>query len=278
MEKQPHYKIIACDLDETLLGSDRKVSPKNQAAIQRAREKGVKFVPATGRGFSSVQGVLEGLGLADAPGEYVLSYNGGAITENRGNRLLHFAGLPFEKADALFRRGLQYGVCIHVYTLETVYVYNFREDEQAYLRGRMEVDVLEEPDIAFLRDEPIAKLLFSSEDLAYLSRIEKELSGLTADLEIYYSSARYLEFNPKGVSKGSGLLRLAELLNVDPAETIAIGDNFNDLPMIQAAGLGVGVANVVDAVRPFCGYVTRATHDQDAVAEVIEKFVLSGAC
>lgn len=268
------YRIIACDLDETLLGSDRRVSPKNAAAIRRARERGVKFVPATGRGFRSVEGVLRELGLADAAGEYVLSYNGGAITENRGNRLLHFRGLPFETAEALFRQGLSRGVCVHVYTLETVYVCNFREDERAYLRGRMEVEVLEEADIAFLREEPIAKVLFSSQDLAYLAQIEEALSGLTAGLEVCYSSGRYLEFNPGGVSKGSGLLRLAELLGVDPAETIAIGDNFNDLPMIQAAGLGVGVANVVDAVRPFCDYVTRATHDQDAVAEVIEKFIL----
>lgn len=274
MTKQPRYKIIACDLDETLLGSDRTVSPENRAAIQRARERGVKFVPATGRGFASVRGVLEALDLADAPGEYVLSYNGGAITENRGNRLLHFEGLPFETADALFRRGLQYDVCIHVYTLETVYVYHFKENERAYLRGRMEVKELPAPDVGFLRDAPIGKVLFNSTDLPYLARIERELSELTADLEVTYSSARYLEFNPKGVNKGSGLLRLAELLKVDPTETVAIGDNFNDRPMIQAAGLGVGVANVVDAVRPCCDYITKATHDQSAVAEVIEKFIL----
>jgi Cof subfamily protein (haloacid dehalogenase superfamily) len=244
------------------------------AAIRKARERGVKFVPATGRGYASVQNVLQALGLEGAAGEYVLSYNGGAITENRGNRLLHFQGLPFETAEELFRRGLQYGVCIHVYTLETVYAFNFREDEQAYLRGRMEVDVLEKPDIAFLRDAPVAKVLYSSQSLEELNRIEGELSPLAAGLEVCYSSGRYLEFNPGGVSKGSGLLRLAELLGAEAAETIAIGDNFNDLTMIRAAGLGVGVANVVEAVRPFCGYVTRATHDQDAVAEVIEKFVL----
>ena len=274
MTEQSRYKIIACDLDETLLDSDRKISPENRAAIRKAREQGVKFVPATGRGFTSVQGVLEELGLANAPEEYVLSYNGGAITENRGNRLLHFEGLRFEQADALFRRGLQYDVCIHVYTLETVYVYNFKANEQAYLRGRMEVDVLPSPSIGFLRDVPIGKILFNSTDLEYLARIERELSDLTADLEVYYSSARYLEFNPKGVSKGSGLLRLAELLGVDPAETIAVGDNFNDRPMIRAAGLGVGVANVVEAVRPDCDYITQATNDQSAVAEVIRKFIL----
>ena len=274
MTARPTYRIIACDLDETLLGTDRRVSPKNREAIRRAQEKGVKFVPATGRGFPSVQGILRDLELYDRPGEYVLSYNGGAITENRGNRLLHFEGLSFEKTEALFQKGLQYGLCIHVYTQETVYVYNFTHDEETFLRGRMEVSLPKENSIAFLRNTPIGKVLFNSTDMDFLNRIERELADLTEDLEVSYSSARYLEFNPLGVSKGSGLLRLAKLLGVDPAETIAIGDNFNDRSMLRAAGLGVGVANVVDAIKPDCDYITQAAYDQSAVAEVIERFIL----
>ena len=274
MSDKIFYKIIACDLDETLLGPDRRVSPGNRAAIQRARELGVKFVPATGRGYASVQGTLREIGLWDAPDEYVLSYNGGAITENRNNRLLHFSGLSFDQADALFRRGLEHDVCIHVYGLEEVDVYNFVPDERAYLRGRMEVHVLEEPSIDFLRGEPIGKVLFSSRDLDYLGRIERELSDATEEMEISYSSGRYIEFNPRGVSKGDGLLRLAELLGTDRRETIAIGDNFNDLSMIRAAGLGVGVRNAADGIKPDCGYITSAAYDADAVAEVIERFVL----
>ena len=268
------YKIIACDLDETLLGPDRHVSPGNREAIRRAMEMGVKFVPATGRGYASVQGTLQEIGLYNAPDQYVLGYNGGAITENYGNKLLHFDGLTFEQAEALFQQGLRYDVCVHVYTLDTVYVYNFVPNEQAYLRGRMEVEVLEAPSIDFLRGKPIGKILFNNTDLDYLHQIERDLAELTADMEISYSSARYLEFNPRGVSKGSGLLRLAKLLGVNQKDTIAIGDNFNDLSMIRAAGLGVGVQNAVKEIKPDCGYITAAAYDQDAVAEVIEKFIL----
>lgn len=274
METKRTYRIIACDLDETLLGPDRHVSPENRDAIRKARERGVRFVPATGRGFTSVQGILRELDLYDRPGEYVLSYNGGAITENRGNRILHFEGLTFEKTQALFQRGLAYGLCMHVYTQDTVYVYNFSKDEEAFLRGRMEVVLPEENSIDFLRGQPLGKILYNSTDMDLLNRIEGELSDLTGDLEVSYSSARYLEFNPRGVSKGAGLLRLAKLLGVDPRETIAIGDNFNDRSMLRAAGLGVGVANVVEAVKPDCDYITEAAYDQSAVAEVIEKFIL----
>lgn len=268
------YKMIACDLDETLIGSDRRISPRNRDAIRQALELGIKFVPTTGRGYASVQGILREIGLYDEKDQYVVSYNGGAITENCGNKLLYFNGLTFEQAELLFQRGMLYDVCIHVYTLETVYVYNFVPNEQAYLRGRMEVDVLKEPSIDFLRERPIGKILFNSINMDYLHQIESDLYELTKGLEIYYSSARYLEFNPQGVSKGSGLLRLADLLGVRREDIIAIGDNFNDRSMIRAAGLGVGVRNAVEEIKPDCDYITNAAYDQDAVAEVIERFVL----
>ena len=84
----------------------------------------------------------------------------------------------------------------------------------------------------------------------------------------------YLEFNARGVNKGAGLLRLARELGVDQVDTIAIGDNWNDWPMIRDAGLGACVANAVEDMKPRCDYVCRATCDQSAVAEIIERFVL----
>lgn len=269
------YKIIACDLDETLLGTDCKVSRRNREAIRAARKKGVKFVPSTGRGYSSVQGTLEELGLRGEPEEYVISFNGGAITENAGNRLLHFEELPFSLADTLYRRSAAYDVCVHVYTKDTVYAYHLNEDERIFLDGRMPVEETTEPTLDFLRGTEIGKILYENTDADYRRKIEEEMSDIAGDIVISSSSNRYIEFNKKGVTKGAGLLKLAELLGVKPEETIAIGDNFNDLSMIQAAGLGVGVSNVVEGVRGYCDYITKASHDQSAVAEVIERFLLS---
>lgn len=269
------YRIIACDLDETLLRDDRTVSQRDINAIQRARSLGVKFVPATGRGYNSVRGTLAELGLLAQENEYVISYNGGAITENKGERLLHFAGIPFEAAAELYRRGLGYDVCVHVYTKDTVYVYRFWQEEIDYLAGRMEVTETFERNLDFLRGQEIVKVLYENTDVSYLKRIEEELEDITGNVDVSYSANRYIEFNGQGVNKGAGLLSLAELLGVAPEETIAIGDNINDLPMIQAAGLGVGVQNAVEEMKPLCDYVTDATHNESAVAEVLEKFVLS---
>lgn len=269
------YKIIVCDLDQTLLSDDCTVSRENIEAIQKARALGVKFVPATGRGYRSVGNTLAELGLLEQENEYVISFNGGAITENKGDRLLHFEGIPFELAEELFRRGLEYHVCIHVYTKDTVYVYRLWQEEIDFLEGRMAVTEFFDTNLAFLSGQEIVKVLYMNTDYAYLKQIEEDLKDVTQDVDVSYSANRYIEFNRKGVNKGAGLLSLAELLGVKREETIAIGDNFNDLSMIKAAGLGIGVQNAAADIKPLCGYITEATCNESAVAEVIEKFILS---
>lgn len=271
------YKMIVSDLDETLLNSDRKVAARNVEAIKRARELGVKFVPATGRGYISIRGTLEEIGLRDMENEYVISFNGGAITENKGERLLYFQGISFEKAEELFSRGLSYDVCMHVYTKDKVYVYRLNQDESDYVKGRMEMQEFFTDDLQFLRGQEIVKVIYVNTDWHYLKNIEDDLRDITGDLDVSYSSNRYIEFNQKGVNKGSGLLFLADLLGIRPEETIAVGDNFNDLSMICAAGLGVGVQNTVPDLKPLCDVVTDATCDDGAIGEVIEKYVLSAA-
>lgn len=268
------YKIIACDLDETLLNSERKVSRRNIEAVAKARALGVKFVLATGRGYRTVGGTLAELGLNDLPGEYVISFNGGAITENKDSRLLRLEGLDFAKADELYRRGLDYDVCIHAYTRDDVYAYNLVEDELRYVKGRMPMIETSERSLDFLKGQDIVKILYMNTNYQYLKKIQSDLADLTTDIDVSFSSNRYIEFNRQGVNKGNGLLALADMLGVKREETIAIGDNFNDLSMIQAAGLGIGVQNTAEDMKPLCDVITTATNDEDAIAEVIERFIL----
>ena len=269
------YKLIACDLDETLLSADRTVCKRNREAIAKAAQKGVRFVCATGRGFKSIEPTLKELNQFDKENEFAVSFNGGAIIESKDNRILRFEGLDFDKAQELYFRGLKYDVCIHVYTQDEVYVKRIHESERAYNAGRMHFVEFDEDNLDFLRDQAIAKVLFVNTDYDYLKTIEKDLEEITGNLDVSFSSNRYIEFNPKGVNKGSGLLWLADYLNIKPEETIAIGDNFNDLAMIKAAGLGVGVANTIEPMKPECDVITKASCEQGAVAEVIENYILS---
>ena len=270
------YKIIACDLDETLISRDRSISKENIEAIQRAKQAGVRFVPATGRGYNSVRNELKTLGLYDLENEYVISYNGGAITENKDERVLHFQGITFKEAQDLYIRGLSYDhICIHIYTPDQVWVRNFYPEEVEYLACRQPCTEIFGDDIEFLKEKEIVKAIYMNTDYDSLRKIQSQITDLTMDLDVSFSSNRYMEFNRKGVSKGKGLHKLADLLGVDIRDTIAIGDNYNDLSMIKQAGLGVGVANTVEAMKKECDYITKADCDHSAIAEVINRFIFN---
>lgn len=272
------YRLIACDLDETLLDDNGDVPPRVRDAVTAARKRGARFVLATGRPYVSTHRTLDQLGILDAEDEYVISFNGGVITENADERPLTSCELDPDVAEALYERGVAQGLCMHVYTLDTVYVYNYLPEERTYIEGRMCILETDEPTLSFLRDkgEPIVKLLYMSFDARLLHALEHELAdiGVTQGLEVCYSSNRYLEFNAPGVNKGAGLLELARRLGIPQSETMAIGDNSNDVPMIRAAGLGVAVANATDEAKASAGYVCHAGNNAGAVAEALERFVL----
>lgn len=269
------YKIIVCDLDETLISRDRTISEENIRAIKAAKKADVNFVPTTGRGYNSVRTTLKELGLYEQPGQYTISYNGGAITENKDEKILYFQGITFEEAEALYKRGLQYEhICIHIYTLDQVWVRNFYPEEVEYLAGRQPCTEIFTDNIDFLKGKEIVKAIYMNTDYNYLKKIEGEIADLTANIDVSYSSNRYMELNRKGVSKGNGLKRLCDILHVDLKDTIAIGDNYNDLSMIKVAGLGVGVANTVEMMKAECDVVTKNDCDHSAIREVINQYIL----
>lgn len=271
------YKLIASDLDETLLGTDHRICRRNLEAIRAARERGVRFVAASGRGHRSISRELAALGLLDVPGEYCIAFNGGVLASNVGPTPIRSVALPWEHADELWRCGVMGNLCTHVYTVDdVVYVRNYVPEERAYVGDRMHVVETCERDLGFLRDTPLVKVLFMDLDPARLHKIHGDLGDRVADLDVSYSARRYIEFNPAGVNKGAGLLSLAAHLGIEPSDTIAIGDGPNDIPMIRAAGLGACVANAYDEVKAASSYICEADNNAGGVAEVIERFVLGG--
>lgn len=272
------YKLIACDLDETLLNDNHFVGKKNHDAILKARkEYGVKFVPATGRGFMQIQAELAELGLKDIEDEYVISFNGGALSENKGNRIIEFNGLSFDKMKEIFEAGLNFDVCQHIYTPDKLYVFNLSESEKERL-AHLKLDVIypKENNVDFLKDTPVAKILYQNTDVPYLMSLENKLKSITDGcVAISYSSNRYMEFNAIGVNKGQGLIDLANKLGIDIKDTIAVGDNYNDLSMLKVAGLSVGANNAVDDVKAICDYVTKANNNEGVVDELIRRYIFN---
>lgn len=268
-------RIVASDLDETLLNSDKQVDPYTIEMIKKIKEKGTLFVCATGRPAFSLQNTLKQIDQYQKEGTYTIGLNGAVVTENKGNKVLYTEGVDFDLAQAIYKNGLNYDVCIHVYTTDAVYAYNLNENEIDFLKGRMEVIPIDHRDLDFLKDQQIIKLLYQNTDFEYLKSIEESLPEWIKDAcDLSYSSSRYFEFNKKGVHKGLGLRYLCNLLNIPIEDSMAIGDNFNDVGMLKEAGFSVGVKNINKAIQDCVDYISPYTHNEGAVGHILEEKVL----
>ena len=272
------YKLILSDLDETLL-VNHHVPLENVDAIKKAKEMGVKFVPATGRAYNMVPEILKEIGTYQEENEYTICFNGALIMENNGDKVLNFKGIEFDQAKELFELSKTYDICVMIFTTEMCYLFNADPTEiERKTAQKAPFKVIDEFNMDFLENKKIAKLLYVRANMPLLKSIEQDL---LEDIErigvcASYSSSRYLEFNALGIDKGFGLRWLANYLGIDETETIAIGDNYNDTEMIKAAHLGVAVTCAADDIKELAQYVTKNDYDAGAVKEVIEKFVLNG--
>jgi Cof subfamily protein (haloacid dehalogenase superfamily) len=270
------YRLVATDMDETFIGRDHAIAQANIDAVMRMRELGVLFVPASGRPYGSILGSLSVLPSECLEGGYVISYNGGSINRVGEDEPIISSQIDFEAVRRLFEHALDIGdVGMHVYTSSgIVYGWNIDASELRYLEGRMDITVVDEPSIDFLRDVPLAKCLYVYEDLDLLHELYLTLEPeLLEGLDVTFSSGRYLEFNPVGVDKGAGLRKLAEMLGIDMADTIGCGDAANDIAMLRAAGVGVAVSNATPDAVEAADYLARSTCEDGIFAEVLERFI-----
>lgn len=273
------YKLVATDMDETFLDHDHQIPEANIRAMQRMKELGVLFVPSSGRWYSSIMDNFAHLDPALLEGSYVISYNGGFINRVGNPNPLTSCGIGRACAEELYALGRELGKCMHVNVADGhVFVCDAPEAERTYLEkisGVTHFSSAEHTDLSFLDSRDIVKLIFMDPDFEGLQQLGRELEPMAQRLgvEITFSSKRYLEFMPAGIDKGYGLKKLAEMLDIPMDQVIGVGDSANDLAMIKAAGLGVGVANVTDDVRPYCDAVLESTGDDGAFEELVEKYL-----
>ena len=271
------YKLVVSDLDGTLL-SNFHVPNSNKSSIQRIREKGIKFCIATGRTIQSTKNILKEIGTYNEENEYSILFNGCVIIENKNNKVLFFKGIDFEISNKLFEIGKKYDVMLLVYSIDNCFVWKSYEKEIERQKSYEELlTFMDDLNINFIKEKniQITKIVFVNEDHNYLLKIKEELDKIFGnEISISTSANMYLEINAKNVNKGNALEWLANYLKIDMKETIAIGDNSNDIFMIEKAGIGVCVKNGIDIIKNKANYVTEKTNDEGAVKEVLDKFVL----
>ncbi len=216
------YRLVASDMDETFLDSNHAIPPANLRALRRMRELGVLFVPSSGRWYSSIMDNFPGEARELLEGSYVLSYNGGFINRVGDPEPLTTCGLSRACAEELYARGRELGLAMHINVADGhVFVPDADDDERAYLAsisGVTHVNSKDHPDLSFLEGRDIVKILYVNRDFDALQELGASLAPVAERLgvEITFSSKRYLEFMPAGVNKGTGLARLAEMLEDPP--------------------------------------------------------------
>lgn len=266
------YKIIALDMDGTLLNSEKKVTPKVKEALNKAREKGVKVVLATGRPIDGVRRYLEELDLYK-DGEYVLSYNGSLVQEINTGKIICEMGLKGKDLKYFYELSRKLDVNIHAFSpkrgLVTPKISKYTEVEADI--NDISINICDFNEI--LDDEDIVKIMFIDEP----EILDKAIKGIPKEAFDKYglvkSTPYFLEIINKDSNKGVGLSLLAEEIGATKEEVIAVGDAGNDLAMIEYAGLGVAMENAQDEVKAIANYIT-ASNNEDGVAKVVEEFIL----
>lgn len=267
-------KLIAIDLDGTLLKDDKTISQENISALQQAKAQGVKVVLCTGRPLNSVLPHLETLGLVDE-GDYAVTFNGGLIQRNDTGEILSKVTLSHAEVTDIYELSQEMAFPLDVVSGDKVLRIQPQPADNPSWYHKLN------PLLNFI-DVPISELPTDGEyNKAVCAISEERVTDLVPKVPQAYrerysvvrSGAAIFEFMPKGVTKADGLKRLGELLDIRSDEMMALGDEENDLTMIRYVGLGVVMENGTAELKAEAQHVT-GTNEEHGVAQAVHHFVL----
>jgi len=262
------FRLIAVDIDDTLLNDRIEVSTANREALQNAMDVGVAVTIATGRMFRSALPVAEKLGIRTP----IITYQGALIRDTVTKEILCERPVPLQLAQMVLEEGYRADIHMNVYVGDSLFVDRITPEGKGYAK-LAEVDINPVGNLSdFLKQAPV-KILFIA-DPGVLDRLNRELQDkFGASLYITKSKPNYLEFMHPESTKKSGLEALAQRYGIKQEEIMAIGDSYNDIDMLEYAGMGVAMGNAPDEIKEKADYVT-ADNNEDGVAKAVEKFIL----
>lgn len=263
-------KLLALDLDGTLLNQSQKISQKNIKAINKAKENDVNIVIATGRTNLGAENYFKELGLQ----EFLISYNGALIQNMKENKIIKHIPLPLDQTLEILDFVNENKLYANLYLNNNVYA-NKAGEELEYYKKIMNIEpIVIESRIDEFLNKPSTKLLIIEKDLLKVNEILANLKNeFSSKLNITKSIEDCIDIMSKNVSKGNALSDLSRKLGIHEEEVAAVGDGDNDLEMIRFAGKSAAVANAEEELKENADYIT-ASNDNDGVAEFIEKFIL----
>jgi Cof subfamily protein (haloacid dehalogenase superfamily) len=265
------YKLIAIDMDGTLLNEKKEISNRCREDIRKLKEKGISVVLATGRPFHGIIPYIEELNLL-GENDFVVTYNGALVQNTKAGKVLKLSPLSLDSYKELYTVSKELGVNIHALTESSVLTP--RSNPYTLIESTInKIPIIVEPIEDIDSSTNIIKVMFIDDP----KRLDAIIPLIPEWVEEKYSILRsapiFLEFLNKGVDKGVGVSLIARQLGIEPDEVICIGDAGNDIAMIEYAGLGIAMGNATDDVKAIADYITLSNED-DGVAHVIEKFML----
>ena len=264
------YPLIVSDFDETLRNDEGTISPENAEAIRKYIAAGGIFAICTGRMMTSILPHAESLRLDSL----LVGYQGALILDLKSGKYLRDEHMSVKEAVRVCRTLEKTGLHIHVYDRDKFYVNADDGLLAAYerickVKGKIVTSGM--ADFVVQNGIQPQKILAMVEPEQKAAVFEKTAQLLGEDFYVTTSAGALVEITKKGCDKGSAVRFLADYYRVPIEDVIAIGDNINDIPMIEAAGLGVAVGNAVQPLKDAADEAT-LTNNQNAVAHIIEKY------
>lgn len=272
-------KLIAIDLDGTLLDSQRNVSKENYEVIQEAKAAGIQVILCTGRPLRSMNYLLDRLHLKEE-GDLAITYNGGLIQATKTGEVVHEKTHSRKDCLDIYQLGQDLNLPVNFIDLDYVYeppypagaesiyhkgVTNIPKD-QALKFSNIVIDDMPDP-------FTINKIVMSRPAEELDAAIKKIPSVYYEKYNIYKSQSHILEILPKNVDKGSAMRIVGDILGLTKDQIMGIGDQENDLTLVTHAGFGVAMENAIDVVKDAADFITKS-NDESGVAYAIRKFVL----
>lgn len=270
------YKMIAIDMDGTLLNSEKKIGRLDKEAIRKASEDGIKVIICTGRIYASARFFAKELNLKTP----IVACNGGLIKFDETGEVLFKEPIPNDEFMKVMHICDEMDFYYHAYDDKVFYskalkystLNNFNWNKKQVEEDRINIKISKNIKSIILDDDAgIIKILVVDEDKEKLMELKKRLMNVEG-IEVSSSWWNNVEIMKKGVQKGRALEMLCSYFGVEKEDVIAIGDNENDLSMIKYANMGVAMGNATDLVKAESDFVTD-TNDNHGVCKAIEELV-----
>lgn len=269
-----NYRFVAIDVDGTLLDSNKNLSPYTKETIQRCIANGVTVCICTGRPIQTIDRFTELLGVKDFPSiremPFIL-YNGAMVTVGQTHDIIFEQPLSETAGEELLSLGQELGSTLIAWSKNHLYVNELNARIENYCTITP-VEPILITDSKALAKQGITKMIWYDAAERMPALIDA-LNAKTIRQEINYftSNPLFLELVDKRCSKGLAIEQLIRHLGISREETIAIGDGYNDIPMLSYAGLGIAMGNACDAVKAAADTVTD-TNDSDGVAKALIRY------